>query len=56
MCGGYSTSSCNASTSVSVVNTACIGKNSCSVAATNGVFGDPCVGTYKRLWVQASCS
>ena len=35
---------------------ACIGQNSCTVNATNGVFGDPCVGTFKRLWVQASCS
>jgi hypothetical protein len=56
MCGGYATSSCNATTSVSVVSAACVGQNSCSVAATNGVFGDPCVGTLKHLWVQASCS
>jgi Galactose binding lectin domain len=55
-CGGFATSSCNATTSVSVVSAACVGQNSCSVAATNGVFGDPCVGTVKRLWVQASCS
>ena len=41
MCGGFATSSCNSTTSVSVVTAACVGRNSCSVAATNGVFGDP---------------
>ena len=41
---------------MSVVNTACVGQNTCTVSATNGTFGDPCVGTVKRLWVQASCS
>jgi large repetitive protein len=54
-CGSFTTSACNAATSASVVNTACQGKNSCTVGANNGVFGDPCVGTFKRLWVQVSC-
>ena len=55
-CGGYSTGACHATNSTSIVGAACIGQNSCTVNATNGVFGDPCVGTFKRLWVQASCS
>jgi len=55
-CGSFAQSACHASTSSSVVGTACIGKNSCTVPATNATFGDPCVGTFKRLWVQASCS
>jgi hypothetical protein len=32
-----------------------VGMQSCSVAASNGVFGDPCSGTVKRLWVQYTC-
>lgn len=51
----FSVSSCNASTSVSVVTAACTGMSSCSVPATNAKFGDPCVGTGKRLSVAASC-
>ncbi len=53
-CGSFATSSCNASTSVSVVQAACVGNKTCTVAATNGVFGDPCVGTVKRLYVEAT--
>jgi hypothetical protein len=55
-CGAFTQGTCHAANSSSIVGTACIGKNSCTVSATNGVFGDPCVGTFKRLWVQASCS
>ena len=44
--------SCNAATSTSVVNTACVGRSTCTVSASNGTFGDPCGGTVKRLNVQ----
>ncbi|XP_031142411.1 L-rhamnose-binding lectin SML-like [Sander lucioperca] len=33
----------------------CNGKNSCTIAASNSVFGDPCVGTYKYLEVAYTC-
>uniref|UniRef100_A0A3B4TW71 SUEL-type lectin domain-containing protein n=1 Tax=Seriola dumerili TaxID=41447 RepID=A0A3B4TW71_SERDU len=33
----------------------CNGKSSCSVKASNSVFGDPCVGTYKYLEVSYRC-
>uniref|UniRef100_A0A3Q0SBR6 SUEL-type lectin domain-containing protein n=1 Tax=Amphilophus citrinellus TaxID=61819 RepID=A0A3Q0SBR6_AMPCI len=33
----------------------CNGKNSCTVTASNSVFGDPCVGTYKYLEVSYVC-
>lgn len=33
----------------------CNGKSSCSVVASNSVFGDPCVGTYKYLEVVYFC-
>lgn len=54
-CGSFSTGACNAATSVSVVSSACVGKTSCAVRADNQTFGDPCLGTFKRLYVQASC-
>ncbi|KAI5621991.1 rhamnose binding lectin-like precursor, partial [Silurus asotus] len=33
----------------------CGGRNICLVPATNGVFSDPCVGTYKYLRVSYNC-
>uniref|UniRef100_A0A8C9X9P8 SUEL-type lectin domain-containing protein n=1 Tax=Sander lucioperca TaxID=283035 RepID=A0A8C9X9P8_SANLU len=33
----------------------CNGKNNCTIAASNSVFGDPCVGTYKYLEVASTC-
>uniref|UniRef100_A0A3Q4HZU5 SUEL-type lectin domain-containing protein n=1 Tax=Neolamprologus brichardi TaxID=32507 RepID=A0A3Q4HZU5_NEOBR len=30
----------------------CNGKNSCTISASNSVFGDPCYGTYKYLEVS----
>ncbi|XP_065827341.1 uncharacterized protein [Oscarella lobularis] len=46
---------CKASNSLSVVEGSCEGKKSCNVPATNGVFGDPCGGTYKYLEVSWKC-
>ena len=54
-CGTYATSSCHATSSSSVVSTACINKASCSIVANNGVFSDPCIGTSKHLDVQVTC-
>uniref|UniRef100_A0A8C4IJB5 SUEL-type lectin domain-containing protein n=1 Tax=Dicentrarchus labrax TaxID=13489 RepID=A0A8C4IJB5_DICLA len=47
----------NASCSSSSDNVArsCNGKSSCSVSASNSVFGDPCFGTYKYLEVAYAC-
>ncbi|XP_023248720.1 rhamnose-binding lectin-like [Seriola lalandi dorsalis] len=33
----------------------CNGKNSCTIRASNSVFGDPCYGTYKYLEVAYVC-
>lgn len=52
-CGNFTLGSCHASNSASIVGTALIGNNSATIAATNGVFGDPCGGTFKRLYVEA---
>lgn len=55
-CGAYATSSCHAGSSNSVVYNACINRVSCSIGAKNNIFGDPCGGTSKRLYVQVTCS
>lgn len=46
---------CIQSTSVSIMAANCDGKQDCLVSASNDVFGDPCVGTYKYLSVTYSC-
>ncbi|XP_030588631.1 L-rhamnose-binding lectin CSL2-like [Archocentrus centrarchus] len=44
------------SKSLSQVADSCNGKSSCAVKASNSMFGDPCVGTYKYLEVVYSCN
>ncbi|XP_073669148.1 L-rhamnose-binding lectin CSL3-like [Paramisgurnus dabryanus] len=46
---------CFQSSSLSVLAAQCDGKQVCSIPATNTVFGDPCVGTYKYLDVSYTC-
>ncbi len=41
--------------SKSIVQRECEGKDTCSIAASNRVFGDPCVNTYKYLEVEFNC-
>jgi len=54
-CNSFSVNaSCNAITSQSVTEGYLLGSNSASIAATNGVFTDPCVGTVKKLYIQAT--
>ncbi|KAK3094048.1 hypothetical protein FSP39_023444 [Pinctada imbricata] len=47
---------CRAPTSSSIVQSQCEGKSTCSLRASNDVYGDPCVGTYKYLRVVYKCS
>jgi Galactose binding lectin domain len=54
--GGFSASACDASSSLTTVQAACVGMPSCSVAATNAVFDDPCVGVPKLLAITYTCS
>jgi len=49
--GNYEIGTCNATNSKSIVEGYALGKNSFTIPATNTVFGDPCGGTYKRLYV-----
>ncbi|KAK2898936.1 hypothetical protein Q8A67_010354 [Cirrhinus molitorella] len=46
---------CYALNSQTVVASGCEGKNSCSILASNSVFSDPCVGTFKYLYISYSC-
>lgn len=55
-CGSFTTSSCHAANSLSICAAAIVGNTTASINATNTVFGDPCVGTVKRLYVQATYS
>jgi len=51
----YTTSSCHSDRSRAVVEDSCLNRESCTVSARNGLCGDPCPGTYNRLYVQYIC-
>lgn len=53
VCGGYTLGGCSSVSSWSVCSTAIMGKNSFVIDASNDVFGDPCPGIPKRLYVEA---
>ncbi|XP_052760315.1 L-rhamnose-binding lectin ELEL-1-like [Mya arenaria] len=46
---------CRASGSFNKIKNACHNKQRCYLAANNGVYGDPCRGTYKYIEVKFSC-
>jgi type IV secretory pathway VirB2 component (pilin) len=47
-----SVGACNATNSVDIVSAACVGRSACVVTSSNGVFGDPCFRTLKRLQIK----
>ncbi|XP_072537155.1 rhamnose-binding lectin-like [Salminus brasiliensis] len=47
---------CYASNTLAIVMNRCHGKTTCSVSASNDVFSDPCVNTYKYLSIAYSCA
>eukprot|EP00300_Choanocystis_sp_HF-7_P015934 c19233_g1_i2.p1 GENE.c19233_g1_i2~~c19233_g1_i2.p1 ORF type:complete len:585 (+),score=127.87 c19233_g1_i2:33-1787(+) len=53
--GAVDNVACVAPTSLAVVNNLCADQPWCTVSATNDVFGDPCVGTYKYLSIAYRC-
>lgn len=56
ICGGrVRTTNCGAAGSLDKVKRSCQGKRSCRLTASNGIYGDPCVGTYKYLEVRYRC-
>ena len=52
----WTTTSCHASGSMSIIQSSCLNKNSCSVGANNSIFGDPCVGSSKTLAIRYAYS
>ncbi|XP_020615468.1 rhamnose-binding lectin-like [Orbicella faveolata] len=50
------TTSCHAGNSLSIVRSKCNYRSSCTLEASNSVFGDPCHGTYKYLRVTYKCT
>lgn len=55
-CGSFTIGPCHAANSMSICSSIFVGMNSASIIASNDVFGDPCGGTPKRLYVQARYS
>jgi hypothetical protein len=47
---------CDAANATAVVEQACVGRSRCTIQPSTGVFGDPCVGTRKRLLASVRCS
>ncbi len=54
-CSKNGVTNCRASISYSVVRSKCDALNSCTLTASNYVFTDPCVGTFKYLEVKYTC-
>ena len=52
-CGNFTLGSCHATNSTSIVSGLALGQNSFNISASNGVFGDPCSFTGKRLYIEA---
>nr|XP_026692634.1 L-rhamnose-binding lectin SML isoform X1 [Ciona intestinalis] len=49
------TTSCSAPNSFNQIRSSCHGNQACTLSANNGVYGDPCVGTYKYIKVKYVC-
>jgi len=55
-CGNFTIGTCHATSSMTTVESLALNRSSVTISATNGVFGDPCFGTPKRLYVSATYS
>jgi hypothetical protein len=55
-CGNFMKGTCDAVASVTRVQSICVGRNTCSVPAAVGTFGDPCNSTTKNLDIQVTCA
>ena len=53
-CAAFTVGACNSTISQSVAEGYLLGYNTVSIPATNAIFTDPCQGTVKRLYVQAT--
>eukprot|EP00958_Prasinococcus_capsulatus_P001281 scaffold111_cov404-Prasinococcus_capsulatus_cf.AAC.28 len=55
-CGAYEPDSeCSAEDTLSIVEDHCVGRRSCTIPATNDMFGVPCKGHKKTLAINAVC-
>ena len=54
-CGAFSKGSCDSSYTMTVVTSKCLNKVACTVSAQNSIYGDPCDGTHKHMYVQVTC-
>jgi cysteine-rich repeat protein len=54
-CGTFKQESCHAAISKARVEQLCLQKNSCKLDAKNEIYGDPCGGKDKRLFVELRC-
>ena len=54
-CGNFTTGTCHEPMTKEIVADVCVGEQSCSIAASSKVFGDPCPVIAKSLRVQAVC-
>jgi len=56
-CGSYKTpGTCNSPNVTKIVEDACLGRSSCQIPVSISLFGDPCPGTLKYLYMQAVCA
>ncbi|GLV41379.1 Calcium-independent receptor for alpha-latrotoxin [Carabus blaptoides fortunei] len=55
LCEPNGNTNCRASGSLSIIKNKCEGQTSCTVMATNDVFGDPCHGVVKYIEAQYQC-
>lgn len=53
-CPDFTIGSCNATNSRTVIESFLLGNNTADIPDENSVFGDPCVGTFKRLYITAT--
>jgi hypothetical protein len=51
---GFAQGKCSAANVTALVKKACLGKNKCTIAASNSVFGEPCANVRKVLAVRGS--
>ncbi|XP_063427691.1 uncharacterized protein LOC134711167 isoform X4 [Mytilus trossulus] len=49
------TTRCSTNKPLGISRKNCNGRKSCTVSANNGLYGDPCPGTYKYVTVSYSC-
>ena len=51
-CGNFYVGSCHSTFSIGIAEGLLIGQNHVTISASNGVFGDPCIGTRKKLSIE----